>query len=81
MGKQVDKILQNKILQVENLAVTFKTYAGTIYAVNNISFSVKQNETLVIVGESGCGKSVTASSIMQYSKFNYATAKRSTYQD
>ncbi len=65
MEKQLDKILQNKILQVENLAVTFKTYAGTIYAVNDISFSVRQNETLVIVGESGCGKSVTAGSIMQ----------------
>lgn len=53
------------ILQVENLAVTFKTYAGTIYAVNGISFNVKENETLVVVGESGCGKSVTAHSILQ----------------
>ncbi|WP_080657265.1 ABC transporter ATP-binding protein [Treponema pedis] len=53
------------LLNVENLAVTFKTYAGTIYAVNGVSFTVNKNETLVIVGESGCGKSVTAHSILR----------------
>ena len=44
------------VLEVKNLAVTFQTYAGTIYAVNGISFTAEKNETLVIVGESGCGK-------------------------
>ena len=53
------------VLEVNNLAVTFQTYAGTIYAVNGISFKVEKNETLVIVGESGCGKSVTAHSIVR----------------
>ncbi len=53
------------LLHIENLAVTFQTYAGTIYAVNGISFDVNENETLVIVGESGCGKSVTAHSIVK----------------
>jgi len=53
------------LLRIENLAVTFQTYAGTIYAVNGISFDVNENETLVIVGESGCGKSVTAHSIVR----------------
>ncbi len=53
------------ILQIKDLAVTFQTYAGTIYAVNGISFDVHKDETLVIVGESGCGKTVTAQSIMR----------------
>ncbi len=61
----LEKNSMEKILQVENLSVTFKNYAGTIYAVNGISFFVKQDETLVIVGESGCGKSVTAHSIVR----------------
>ena len=53
------------ILQVKDLAITFKTYAGTIHAVNGISFNLYKDETLVLVGESGCGKSVTAHSILK----------------
>ncbi len=53
------------LLEVKNLAVSFKTFFGEVEAVRNISFSVKPSETVAIVGESGCGKSVTANSIMQ----------------
>lgn len=53
------------LLEVKNLAVSFKTFFGEVEAVRNISFSVKNSETVAIVGESGCGKSVTANSIMQ----------------
>jgi len=53
------------LLQVNNLTVSFKTYLGKVKAVQNISFSVAQKEIVAIVGESGCGKSVTAQSIMQ----------------
>ena len=53
------------LLEVKNLAVSFKTFFGEVEAVRNISFNVKDSETVAIVGESGCGKSVTANSIMQ----------------
>jgi oligopeptide/dipeptide ABC transporter ATP-binding protein len=51
-------------LQVDNLAVEFQTYGGNIYAVRDVSFSVKPGRTLAIVGESGSGKSVTVQSLM-----------------
>jgi len=53
------------ILEVENLVTVFRTGGGWHPAVRNVSFVVEHNETLAIVGESGCGKSVTALSIMR----------------
>ncbi len=53
------------ILEVKNLSVSFKTFFGEVEAVRDISFNVKNSETVAIVGESGCGKSVTANSIIQ----------------
>ncbi len=52
------------ILQVKNLAVEFDTYGGIVQAVRGVNFDVHQGKTLAIVGESGCGKSVTVQSIM-----------------
>jgi len=57
--------MNQPILQVENLRTYFDTPAGTIKAVDGVSFSVNVGETLAIVGESGCGKSMTALSILQ----------------
>ena len=54
-----------KVLEVKDLAVSFKTFFGEVEAVRKISFDVGKKETVAIVGESGCGKSVTANSIMQ----------------
>jgi len=54
-----------KLLEVKNLSVSFKTFFGEVEAVRNINFHVGKSETVAIVGESGCGKSVTANSIMQ----------------
>ena len=53
-----------KILEVQGLKTWFHTDAGLSRAVNNVSFSVEKGKTLGIVGESGCGKSITSLSIM-----------------
>ncbi|MBM6742940.1 ABC transporter ATP-binding protein [Drancourtella massiliensis] len=52
------------LLQVKELAVSYFTYAGEVQAVRGVSFDVEKNQTVAIVGESGCGKTVTAKSIM-----------------
>jgi peptide/nickel transport system ATP-binding protein len=53
------------LLEVENLQVHFRTSDGVNRAVDGVSFHVDEGETLAVVGESGCGKSVTAMSILQ----------------
>jgi len=53
------------VLEVKNLQTVFFTNSGLFRAVDDVSFSVRRGETLAIVGESGCGKSVSALSIMR----------------
>jgi oligopeptide/dipeptide ABC transporter, ATP-binding protein, C-terminal domain len=53
------------LLDVQNLKTRFKTDDGTFFAVDDVSFTVKKGQTLGIVGESGCGKSVTSLSVMR----------------
>ncbi|MBU3570356.1 ABC transporter ATP-binding protein [Priestia aryabhattai] len=54
-----------KMIQIKNLHVQFSTYGGQVQAVRGVSFDLHKGETLAIVGESGCGKSVTSQSIMR----------------
>lgn len=54
-----------KVLSVKNLNVCFDTLEGKVNVVNNIDFHINKGETLGVVGESGCGKSLTALSIMR----------------
>ncbi|MGE7839005.1 ABC transporter ATP-binding protein [Viridibacillus arvi] len=56
--------MEEKILQVEDLQVTFTTFGGVVQAVRGVTFDLHKGETLAIVGESGCGKSVTSNAIM-----------------
>ncbi len=53
-----------KILEVENLQVHFDTPEGTVHAVNGISYHIREGEAVAVVGESGCGKSVSMMSIL-----------------
>ena len=53
------------LLEVNNLETHFRTRSGTIKAVNNVTFDIEAGEVLGVVGESGCGKSVTALSLMR----------------
>ena len=55
----------NAILDLQNLCTEFHTQDGTVNAVNGISYSLREGETLGIVGESGCGKSVSMLSVMR----------------
>ena len=55
----------NELLTIENLAIEFDTESGPVRAVDGVSLAVRRGETLGVVGESGCGKSVTALSAMR----------------
>ena len=60
-----DAGLAATVLDVKNLETVFFTNSGLFRAVDDVSFRVRRGETLAIVGESGCGKSVSALSIMR----------------
>lgn len=61
-GKMKDP---NNVIEIENLETNFFTDNGTVKSVNGVSFSIPKNKIIGVVGESGCGKSVTSLSIMQ----------------
>lgn len=68
------------VLKIENLHVSFDTYAGEVHAVRGVSLHVKEGEVLAIVGESGCGKSVTAKTIMKLNPMPPARIKEGTLE-
>jgi len=61
----LDFLAVSALLEVRNLHTTFVTAAGPVRAVDGVSWSIEQGETVALVGESGCGKSVSALSIMR----------------
>ncbi|MEW5721129.1 MAG: ATP-binding cassette domain-containing protein, partial [Chloroflexota bacterium] len=65
MNHQAKPSNSNTLLQVDGLKTYFFTSDGTVPAVDGVSFEIHESETLALVGESGCGKSVTALSIMR----------------
>ena len=56
---------ENNIIEIDNLQTHFFTDNGTVKSVNGVSFNIPKNKIVGVVGESGCGKSVTSLSIMQ----------------
>ena len=57
--------MNEPLLEIKDLHVSFSTYAGVVHAVRGVEFSLDQGEIVAVVGESGCGKSVTAKTIMR----------------
>lgn len=57
--------MSEKLLEVKELRTEFKREKSWVTAVNDVSFSINKGEVLGLVGESGCGKSVTSLSIMR----------------
>ena len=57
--------MMEKLIEVKDLRVNFKVRGGVVKAVRGVNFHVNKGETVAIVGESGCGKSVTAQSLMR----------------
>ena len=59
--------MSNELLRLENLSVDYRISAGYLSAVNNVSFAINKGEIFALVGESGCGKSTVAHTIMRLS--------------
>ena len=64
MSSQVEQAVDDRLLEVKDLSISFPTEAGVIRAVNEVSFEVPRRTTVGVVGESGCGKSVTARALL-----------------
>jgi peptide/nickel transport system ATP-binding protein len=67
------------LLRIEGLSVSFETDVGRVKAAENVCFELYRDETLALVGETGCGKSVVASSIMQLLPHNASVQGRAVY--
>lgn len=62
--QELSKAAGKPLLSIEDLQVSFHTYAGEVHAVRGVTYSVEQGGSLAVVGESGCGKTVTVQAVM-----------------
>src|SRR5215470_4722075 len=60
----IDQVDADPVLDVDSMTVEIRTINGTVRAVNNVSFQARRGETLALLGESGCGKSMTATALV-----------------
>ena len=60
--------MKETLIDIQDLCIQFQSSAGTVRAVDHVSFDIKKGEVFALVGESGCGKSTTAMGIMQLVK-------------
>ena len=71
----MSEMIEKRVLDVHDLRVSFNTYAGEVQSVRGVTFHVNEGEVLAIVGESGCGKSVTAKTLMKLNPMPPAVIK------
>ncbi len=71
--------MSGSFLEVKDLSTQFRTPEGTVHAVNGVSFSLEESETLGIVGESGCGKSVTMLLLLRLIRGDILSVKERDY--
>lgn len=71
--KKGESVMKEPLLEVRNLKTEIETEEGVLQVVNNINFHVNHNECFGVIGESGCGKSITAMSVMGYVDYIGAT--------
>jgi oligopeptide transport system ATP-binding protein len=64
-NKELNGPAAKPLLSIEDLQVSFHTYAGEVHAVRGVTYSVEQGGSLAVVGESGCGKTVTVQAVMR----------------
>lgn len=63
--RELEEPATDQLLSIEDLQVSFHTYAGEVHAVRGVTYSVEQGGSLAVVGESGCGKTVTVQAVMR----------------
>src|SRR5690554_376318 len=81
IGGETMSYNENNILEIRDLTVKFLYDEGTIYAVNGVNYSVPEGKSIGIVGESGCGKTVSSYSIIKLLSDNAKVSGEILYKE